>query len=174
MSDHNAAKFHQLVQDLYPQLLSYAIRRVSNPEDAADIVAETLTIVWSKIDDPVTDYKPWTFGIARNVVLRHHQGTARRQHIADGLRAQLTTQDAREPESDLALDVQAAMRNLADDDFELIALTAWDGLSTVEAAKVLEISAATARVRLFRARRKLKKLLNSDLDSDFSTAKAMV
>jgi RNA polymerase sigma-70 factor (ECF subfamily) len=65
------------------------------------------------------------------------------------------------------------MRELSDDDRELLLLVSWEGLSPSEAAKVLGISALATRSRLHRARRRLLALVenldsattsNSDLD----------
>jgi RNA polymerase sigma-70 factor (ECF subfamily) len=53
-----------------------------------------------------------------------------------------------------------ALVRLSDADRELLLLIAWDGLSPSEAAAVLGIKPATARVRLLRARRRLTQALS--------------
>jgi RNA polymerase sigma-70 factor (ECF subfamily) len=53
----------------------------------------------------------------------------------------------------------AALTRLSESDRELLLLIAWEGLSPVEAAAVLGIKPATARVRLLRARRRLTQAL---------------
>nr|WP_240895024.1 sigma factor-like helix-turn-helix DNA-binding protein [Kineococcus siccus] len=47
------------------------------------------------------------------------------------------------------------MEAVNEPDRELITLTAWEQLSTADAARVMGITATTARVRLHRARRRL-------------------
>jgi hypothetical protein len=49
-----------------------------------------------------------------------------------------------------------AFRSLGEEDREILRLLAWDGLSSKEAAVVLGITATSFRVRLHRARRRLK------------------
>jgi RNA polymerase sigma-70 factor (ECF subfamily) len=56
----------------------------------------------------------------------------------------------------------AALARLNDVDRELLLLIAWDGLSPAEAATVLGIKPATARVRLSRARRRLTQALSRE------------
>jgi RNA polymerase sigma-70 factor (ECF subfamily) len=54
-----------------------------------------------------------------------------------------------------------AFAQLEEHEREVLRLVAWDGLSTREAAGVLECSAAAFRVRLHRARRRLTKHLEA-------------
>jgi RNA polymerase sigma-70 factor, ECF subfamily len=56
----------------------------------------------------------------------------------------------------------AALTRLSESDRELLLLIAWEGLSPVEAAVVLGIKPATARVRLLRARRRLTQALSRE------------
>ncbi len=51
---------------------------------------------------------------------------------------------------------------MSEADRELLLLVAWDGLSPAEAATVLDVKPATARVRLLRARRRLTQALASE------------
>jgi RNA polymerase sigma-70 factor, ECF subfamily len=56
----------------------------------------------------------------------------------------------------------AALARLSDGDRELLLLIAWEGLSPAEAASVLGVKPATARVRLLRARRRLTQALSRE------------
>jgi RNA polymerase sigma-70 factor (ECF subfamily) len=56
----------------------------------------------------------------------------------------------------------AALARLNDADRELLLLIAWEALSPAEAAAVLGIKPATARVRLLRARRRLTQALSRE------------
>jgi RNA polymerase sigma-70 factor (ECF subfamily) len=55
-----------------------------------------------------------------------------------------------------------ALAGLSEADRELLLLIAWDGLSSTEAAAVLGVKPATARVRLLRARRRLTQALSRE------------
>ncbi|WP_233578562.1 sigma factor-like helix-turn-helix DNA-binding protein [Micromonospora sp. BL4] len=57
------------------------------------------------------------------------------------------------------VDVRAALSRLSDDDQEILRLVGWEQSSLSEAALVLGCGAATAKVRLHRARRRLTEML---------------
>lgn len=69
-------------------LLGYALRRVSEPADAADVVAETFLVAWRRLDDVPTgsDARLWLFGTARRVLANQRRGALRRSRLADRLR----------------------------------------------------------------------------------------
>lgn len=170
MTEETNAQFTALVDQTYDDLLRYAIRRVREPQDAADVVAETYAIAWRKTaTETITDVRPWLFGVARNVVHAHRRGELRQVAIADELRNDLATRTETALVTELQLDVQAALATLSDEDFEVIALTAWDGLTTKELANTIGVSSAAARVRLHRARRRLKKALTETMQPNERT-----
>jgi RNA polymerase sigma-70 factor (ECF subfamily) len=57
--------------------------------------------------------------------------------------------------------VHEALGRLSADDRELVTLIAWEGLTPAEAATVLGLSSGTARVRLHRARTRLRAALST-------------
>lgn len=56
-------------------------------------------------------------------------------------------------------DVRAAIATLAVDDQAIVTLNAWEGLSSREIAEALGMNPSTVRVRLHRARRRLREQL---------------
>jgi len=152
-------RFNELFEQTHQALLGYAVRRVADPADAADVVAETFLVAWRRIDEVPTaaEAKPWMFGVARNVLANYYRGE-RRRHALDGrLRDQLTTELARPAPTHLSLAL--AMDQLPQGDRELLRLVAWEGLARDEIAMVLRVPRATVRVRLHRARKRLLTLL---------------
>src|SRR6188472_559681 len=155
-------RFGQLYRDQARAILAYALRRVEDPEDAADVVAETFLVAWRRLDEVPNDAgaRLWLFGVARRVIANRHRAERRRsrlrERLAESLRTELATQPAPVGE---AADVLRAMGGLGDDDRELLLLVSWEELSPGEAAKVLGISSLAARSRLHRARRRLRALL---------------
>jgi len=147
-----------------PDLLRYFQRR--EPDDAADLLAETLLVAWRRVHDlPAdnTEARMWLFGVARTVVLGHARDTARRSRLADRLR------DLPGPiatDTDAALDVRAAIADLPEPDAELIRLVHWEGLSVAGAAQVLGINASTARGRYQRSREALAAALGTKVGED--------
>src|SRR6476469_3060928 len=85
--DRFAARFERT----HVALLGYAVRRVADPADAADIVAETFLVAWRRLDDVPAgaEARPWLFGVARRVLANHYRGERRRHALADRLRDSL-------------------------------------------------------------------------------------
>lgn len=149
-------RFTVLFDRTHAALLAYAVRRVADPGDAADVVAETFLVAWRRLDDvPVgDDARPWLFGVARHVLANHYRGERRRHALADRLREDLREVAVPPPDAG-GSDVELALRRLPDDDRELLRLVAWEGLARDEIALALGVPRATVRVRLHRARRRL-------------------
>lgn len=119
-------RFAELFDATYPALLGYAVRRVTAPEDAADIVAETYLVAWRRLDDLPGDGqdRPWLFGVARNVLANYYRSERRRSALTVRLRETLANdlpQATVEPST-----LGSAMARLSDDDRELLRLVAWE------------------------------------------------
>jgi RNA polymerase sigma-70 factor (ECF subfamily) len=71
--------------------------------------------------------------------------------------------------------VLRALDSLSDLDRELVTLTTWEGLTPAEAARVVGLTAGTARVRLHRARARLARhpRLRELLDDDGESVEAL-
>jgi RNA polymerase sigma-70 factor (ECF subfamily) len=156
------ARFSRLYREQARAILVYALRRIEDREDAADVVAETFLIAWRRLGEVPNDAgaRLWLYAVARRVVANLHRTERRRtrlgRRLAESLRTELATHPA--PGSEAA-DVLRAMARLGDDDRELLLLVSWEALSPGEAATVLGISSLAARSRLHRARRRLRALL---------------
>jgi len=147
-------------------LLSYFLRRVPDGEDAADLLAETLLVVWRRIGDmpdDASEARPWMFGVARRVLSHYHRAGVRRQGLADALRAQVAaTGEPTAPSPEARVEVQALLGQLTEDDREIILLHAWEGFSHEEIAAMMAMKPATVRSRYARARSQLVLRLTKD------------
>ena len=94
MTDDTAQRFSAMYGALYGRVRAYAARRVGI--DAADeIAAETFMVAWRRFNDVPTEPLPWLYGVARNVVLRHHAGAARQAATREALgRERVVTADS--------------------------------------------------------------------------------
>jgi RNA polymerase sigma-70 factor (ECF subfamily) len=132
-------------------VFAYALRRASRAE-AEDAVAETFLVAWRRLDELPSNAKPWLLGVARRVLANQRRAATRR--------AALTERLAREPRATPQTLARSpcleALARLSDADRELLLLIAWEGLSTEEAAVSLGCSRTAAKVRLHRARRRLR------------------
>ena len=138
--DPQAQRLTEALRRESPDLLRYFRRRVTEPEDAADLLAETGLTAWRRVRDlPADDEgaRRWLFTVAHNTYLNHQRGSRRRHALADRVRRILTPELA-----------------------EVVRFIHWDGLTVTEAAEVIGVSASTARARYQRARIELRDTLS--------------
>lgn len=153
-------QFRRLYDAHVAALLAYAVRRVDQPGDAADIVAETMLVAWRRRQDvpPDDQARLWLFGVARMVLANHRRGALRRSRLGLRLRSHLVEQIGPDhaPATETSLVVRAALDRLDETDREILRLAAWDGLDPQEIAVVLGIPSGTVRTRLHRARTRMR------------------
>jgi len=156
-------RFRVLFQDAYPALQRYALYRGLTPQDADDLVADTLEIAWRRFSDvPVDDPLPWLYAVARNVLRNQRRKERRRWMVFSRLRAGGEPADPVAGSVTEAAALRKALAELNRDDRELLMLVAWDGLSPAQAAAVIGCGAAAVRTRLHRARNRLAARLGFD------------
>lgn len=160
-----AARVGAAVKAHAPAVLAYFTRRVDQSHDAADLLAETLLIVWRRsasLPDADEQIRPWMFGIARNVLLHHYRGVGRRRAVADRLRATLqTTPHAGFADPTEHDDLHRALAHLDSTDRDIIGLVHWDGFTLVEVSRILGKKEGTVRSRYHRARAILRAQLRA-------------
>lgn len=145
-----------LVEQVHQPVRRYLARR-AHPADVDDVLAETLLVLWRRLDDvPPEAPLAWTYAVARRC-LANAQRSARRR---DALAHRLHDADAPSPASSEREDeVAEAVTHLRADDREVLHLWAWERLEPREIATVLGVSANAASLRLHRARTRLRTLL---------------
>jgi RNA polymerase sigma factor (sigma-70 family) len=138
---------------------AYARRRGSR--DSEGIAAEVMTIAWRRLADvPTDDPRPWLYATARNLVLADARRTARERDLHE---PEAVLPEPQLPEVDPEL--RRALASLSRLDQEALLLIAWEDLSPSQAAKALGINPTAFRVRLLRARRRLRASLEQTEDS---------
>ena len=150
---------------------SFVVRRVGDRERAADLTAE----IFLAAVDSAHNYRPrrgaprtWLFGIARTLVAndgrrrnRQRAGEARLRGSALLDEDDAARMDARIDAAARSRQLYRAMDRLPKSERTILELVAIDELSLKEAAAAAGMHPATARVRLHRARRKLRTELES-------------
>jgi RNA polymerase sigma-70 factor (ECF subfamily) len=131
----------------------YVARRIS-PDDVDDVVVDVFVVAWRRRDVVTTgeECRPYQLAIARRTLANRRRSTVRRLRIEERLRRDAVPAGDK-PDLDAVVD---ALEQLRPDDQEILRLAAWEGLSASEIAVVLECTAATASVRLSRARTRLR------------------
>ncbi|WP_432572274.1 RNA polymerase sigma factor [Kineococcus sp. SYSU DK005] len=157
-------RFTALYEQHYAAVLAY-VRRRGGEQHARDVTAEVFTTAWRRLEQVREPALPWLLRTAAFTLANAERGQRRSQRLA----ARLSIVDPPGTGADPAEDVSARHRvlqvlaQLGERDRELVLLTSWEGLTPTEAAQVVGCSAPTARVRLHRARARLRTLL-ADVD----------
>jgi RNA polymerase sigma-70 factor (ECF subfamily) len=156
-SDPRAARFERLFRAEYGLVADYIGRRAEH-DLVDDLVEEVFVVAWRRLERVPEDPRPWLLGVARNVLGTHIRGARRSRAL--GVRLALHHIDQTAPPSSAGQsDVVAALAALAPKDREALLLVNWEGLSPTEAARVLNERPATFRMRLHRARGRLRRAL---------------
>jgi RNA polymerase sigma-70 factor (ECF subfamily) len=153
----DAQRFTTLYTEQHSLVRNFACRRVG--EDLAqEIVAETFLVAWRRIDDVPIPPTPWLYRIALYEIANLRRRQARAFRLRNALQEHHVSlgrdDDPHEP-TDLADAVAVAFETLKPRDQEILRLAAWDHLSAVEGAAVLQCSVSAYRMRLHRARIRL-------------------
>ena len=154
------AELVDLVEREAPSVLDYFGRRTASREDAADLLSETLLVIWRRAkavpaDD--TEARMWMFGVARKVLTTHRRAAGRRAGLAEKLESTVARTEPTLDHDELRDLIDA----LGDPDREIVRLFYWEGFSLVEVAGILGMREATVRSRMARARTKLRDALNA-------------
>jgi RNA polymerase sigma-70 factor (ECF subfamily) len=148
-------------------VMRFVARRVDDPHTAADLTAETFLAVLDSADSyrqRLGSERAWLFGIARNVVSSERRRVAREaeRDLRISGRRLLEADDIARIEDRLDAEspgrrALAALARLPEGERAVMELIVVDQLTVPEAATALGIRQVTARVRLHRARKALRR-----------------
>ena len=142
-----------------PRLRRYARALCARPEDADDLVQDTLERAWarSSLWPGVADMRAWLFGVMHHLhVDQHRRGRLDTQPLEDDLPV---AADA--GPGTLLLDLEAALQRLGADHREVLVLVAVEEMTYAEVAQALSLPLGTVMSRLSRARERLRLLLDA-------------
>jgi RNA polymerase sigma factor (sigma-70 family) len=153
----------------YCAIHGYVARRLGQSL-ADDLASETFLVAFARRDryDPAhPDARPWLYGIASNLIARHHRAEQRRYRAM----ARAGTEEISEGHADRAVvrldanarqgPLAAALAEISTGDRDVLLLVAWAELTSEQAGQALGIPAGTARSRLHRARQQLRAALTA-------------
>lgn len=146
-----------------------AVTLARDPDDADDLVQETLVAAWREPPRDLTrPVRPWLSTVLRNLWrMRRRSGARREQREIVGASVSATTA---EPELELVrLEVLRsllrALDHLDPDDRKIIVRRFFEGESAAEIARALAIPAATVRSRIHRSLQRLRGALDESFDA---------
>ncbi|WP_305785635.1 RNA polymerase sigma factor [Symbioplanes lichenis] len=158
-------RFRALHEATFRDLLRFVERRVP-PDEAEDVVATVYLTAWRRFGEVPEDARPWLFAVARRTMANQTRGWLRRKALAVRLTA---TDERHHPDSTAGaasrIDLERAWRGLSTADREVLALVAFDGLTSDQAATVLGCRRSTYAMRLARARKRLQAALDPRPDA---------
>ncbi|TDC38325.1 sigma-70 family RNA polymerase sigma factor [Micromonospora sp. KC213] len=153
----------------YERIVRYGLRRLYDGDVAAEVAQEVFVIAWRRRAEVPQDCLPWLYAVARRVLANNRrdgraapQVTLFADVIGGGGRTMVMAQDSLVA----VAGVRAALATLPGIDQEILRLIGWEELSLGEAAAVLCCTRTTAAVRLHRARKRMAKALNAQLDRE--------
>lgn len=141
-------------------ITAYCKRRGSH--DPEGIAAETIGLAWQRRNDLNPGRcTPWLIATARNLLMEEYRARRRSSPMDPSV---LSAVDPRsEPAFEIdSLDpeIDKALGSLSPEDREAVLLVAWEDLTPAQAAKSMGIRPSTFRVRLHRARRRMREALS--------------
>jgi RNA polymerase sigma-70 factor (ECF subfamily) len=168
LSDKTIPSFEELAAELSPQLTAYLARMTGSAADADDLLQETLMRIARALPDfeGRSSPKNWAYRIATNVAidfLRKNKKGKFSEFGQEEDRSELDEEDR------MVLDemndcVRGVIDGLPPDYRAALILFNLQGKSVAETAQILDISVAAAKVRIHRAKARLKEALNRKCD----------
>ncbi len=150
-------RFRALASQVSEPLRRYVERR-ADPDTAQDVIAETLVVLWRRLEDvPTDDPLPWCYAVTRGCLANATRAARRQRRLVERLTL-VQSRDCVEPILDDA-ELYDALGRLSAQDRELLRLWAWEQLAPQEIAVVLGVTPNAVRIRLHRARARLGQLL---------------
>lgn len=149
------------VVELIPALRAFARTFCHKPEEADDLVQETLTKALANLDkfEPGTRLKSWLFTIMRNTFCTRFKKSSRETvGLPEGVASRLTSEASQEWTVQ-ADEVRRALNRLPEHHREMLVLIVMLGERYEDAAEICGCAVGTVKSRLSRARQQLRREL---------------
>ena len=167
---NDEAAWRSLVEATQRDVYALCLRILRDPDDAAEATQETYVKVWRGLGSFRGDamFTTWLYRVAANTSISKQRSRKRRRtHETGGEEAlmQLTAPGSLETEAAARMDVrllEQCIERLPDHYRSVVILRDVYGLSLDEIASQLKISETAAKVRLHRARKKLREMMYPD------------
>jgi RNA polymerase sigma factor (sigma-70 family) len=162
MSNAREDRFCALYAATRPRIVAYVLRRITSSSDAADIISDIYEIAWRRLEDVPDGHSGllWLYVTARYVISNQRRRLHRHGETTARLAGELGRTSLRiEATDEESLVMRSCLNSLPSDDRELLMLAGWEGLTASEIGHVMGCSPTAARIRLHRARARLKAAL---------------
>lgn len=157
------------------RITAFAVRRCHHADEVADVVSDTFLVALRRAGQfraEREDAVPWLYGIAANLLAERRRGGDVRRRLLGRLRG---ASPRLAPDESAAVDAAIDAERTGDElrgallaipagERAVLELVALDDLTPAEAAQALGLSQNAARLRLSRARRRLRLALGDTTD----------
>ena len=160
--------FESLIRHHQAMIHTLTFRMTGSTADAEDLAQETFIHAYEQINrfNGSAKFSTWLYRIAVHACLNWRRNEARRfqaqARCAEDAFVRQTSAVPAPVNNDMAQQAQAALLKLPAKQRAAIVLTIYENLNHAEAARVLRCSETTVSWRVFAAKRKLKRWLNSN------------
>lgn len=144
-----------LIASVLPSIRAAAKKNCNRPEDVEDVVQEAaLRVLLHCRDTP--GKKTWAFRVTRNLCVDLHRRNKR--YVLDSMMDEVLVPS---PESEVSARqrVASALRALPEVNVRILRLSYLEGMKTGEIAEALGMSPSIVSIRLCRARKQLRSIL---------------
>jgi RNA polymerase sigma-70 factor (ECF subfamily) len=143
-----------------PRLRRYARAMLGDRAAADDLVQDTLERAWSRFAQwrAGSDLRAWLFGIMHNLRVDQLRRGSLPTHSLDDDACEVPTRPTQSDRLEV-MDLEAALRQLPDDQREVLLLVALEEMSYDEIAVALGIPIGTVMSRLSRGRERLRQIM---------------
>lgn len=153
--ERNADLFSEKYKEIYRDLYRFALYTLKHPQDAEDVVSETVLDAWRTLHllREEEAFRAWMFRILANKC---------KKKLKSYITSQLSLpEDIPLPEETTSeqMDVRNAFFLLEEEDRLIIAMHLFAGYTTREIAGILSLNEGTVRSRQSRALKKMKQML---------------
>lgn len=171
MPEEDVPSFERLAHSLGPELRAYLRRMVRNAADADDLLQETLLRIARGLPEfeGRASVKNWAYRIATNAAIDFLRRSTRVTLIEFDASSPEEPSSDHDDEDTMILDemnrcVREVIDGLPPQYRAALVLHQLQGKTAAEAAEILEISLANAKMRIHRAKARLREALDRECD----------
>ena len=146
--------FGELYTTVYKKLYRFALYTLKNPQDAEDVVSETVIAAYENIKKLKKEesFRSWIFTILMNQCKKHFKQNSETEELKDEITAEEVSQEEN-------YDLLQAFQMLDGEERMILSCSILEGYSSEEIGHMLAMNPATVRSKKSRALEKLRKNL---------------
>jgi RNA polymerase sigma-70 factor (ECF subfamily) len=161
--DHEA--FEEIVRQYQRMIHALTYRMTGSLADAEDLAQEVFIRAYQRIGNfrGEARFSSWLYRVATNACLNWRKAAARRDRLHDDWAAEAPPLASSAADDETSARIQDALLKLKPKQRAAVVLTLCEGQSHAEAARALGCSETTVSWRVFMAKRRLKKMLTTEI-----------